>query len=109
MKKDKKERLEKAGWKIGSTKEFLELSPEEEAFINLKLALANYLKDSRQRKKLTQVQLAEVLHSSQSRIAKMESGDPTVSLDLLIRSLFSLGASPKQLARIMDSLHTSSA
>ena len=104
MKKSKKERLENAGWKIGSVQEFLELSNEEAAFIEMKLALAKYLKNRRIKKKLTQDQLAHVLNSSQSRVAKMEAGDPTVSIDLILRSLLSLGTSPKQLARVISSL-----
>jgi len=103
MKKSKKERLEKAGWKVGSVEEFLELSEQEVAFIEMKLALAKYLRDRRKRKKLTQNQLAHDIHSSQSRIAKMEAGDPSVSLDLLVRSLLSLGTSPKQLAKVISS------
>ena len=109
MKKSKKNKLQKAGWKIGSTSEFLRLSPEEQAFIELKLVLANHLRKCRQNKKLTQVQLAQFLHSSQSRVAKMEAGDPTVSVDLLLRSLLFLGTSPKQLANIIGSLSLSSA
>ena len=104
MKKTKKERLEKAGWKVGSVQDFLELTDEEVAFIEMKLALSKYLKDRRKRKKLTQDELAHALQSSQSRVAKMEAGDPTVSLDLLVKSLLSLGASPKQLARVIGSL-----
>lgn len=104
MKKKKKERLEKAGWKVGTVKDFLELTDEEVAFIEIKLTLAKYLKDSRVRKKLTQDQLAKIIHSSQSRIAKMEAGDPSVSFDLLLKSLLSLGTSPKQLARVIGSL-----
>lgn len=109
MKKNKKDRLKKSGWKIGSTRDFLELSPEEEAFIEMKLALAHHLRKRRQSKKLTQVELAKTIHSSQSRVAKMETGDPSVSLDLLVRSLLSLGTSPKQLANIIGSLSSSSA
>ena len=104
MKKTKKEKLEKAGWKVGTVQDFLELTYEELAFIELKIALSKYLKDRRKRKKLTQDQLAHTLHSSQSRIAKMEAGDPSVSLDLLVKSLLSLGTSPKQLARVIGSL-----
>ena len=104
MKKTKKEKLENAGWKIGTAKDFLELSNEEVAYIELKLALSKYLKDSRIKKKLTQDQLAHKIHSSQSRIAKMEAGDPSVSFDLLVKSLLSLGRSPKQLARVIGSL-----
>jgi DNA-binding XRE family transcriptional regulator len=104
MKKTKKEKLEKAGWKVGTAQDFLELTDEEAAFIEMKLALSKYLKDRRKRKKLTQDQLAHALQSSQSRIAKMEAGDPSVSLDLLIKSLLSIGTSPKQLARVIGSL-----
>jgi DNA-binding XRE family transcriptional regulator len=108
MKKSKKEKLERAGWKIGSVQEFLKLTHEEVAFIEMKLALAKYLKDRRIKKKLTQDQLAHALHSSQSRVAKMEAGDPTVSMDLIVRSLLSLGTSPKQLARVIGSLSATS-
>lgn len=101
MKKAKKDRLKAAGWKVGSTKEFLKLTPEEVALIEIRLALASFLKQRRQRKKITQLQLAKAIKSSQSRVAKMEAGDPSVSIDLLLRSLLSLGASPKQLARII--------
>ncbi len=109
MKKAKQRRLKQAGWKTGSAGDFLGLSPEEAAFVELKLALARYLKQRRQSKRLTQVELARILHSSQSRIAKMEAGDPTVSLDLLFRSLFFLETSPQQLAKIIRSLSTSTA
>ena len=109
MDKSKKKRLKKAGWRVGSTSDFLRLTAEEQALIEQKLALAEYLKQCRRSKKLTQVQLAQVLHSSQSRVAKMEAGDPTVSIDLLLRSLLVLGTSPKQLARVIGSLALSSA
>jgi predicted XRE-type DNA-binding protein len=109
MDKNKKKRLKKAGWRVGSTSEFLQLTSEEQTLIELKLALAEYLKQCRQSRKLTQIQLAQVLHSSQSRVAKMEAGDPTVSIDLLLRSLLALGASPRQLARVIGSLSLSSA
>lgn len=109
MKKTKKKRLESAGWKIGSAGDFLGLSPEEEAFVALKLALALSLKNRRQRKRLTQVELAKLLKSSQSRVAKMEAGDPAVSIDLLVKSLLVLGASPKELAQIIGELSVSPA
>jgi DNA-binding XRE family transcriptional regulator len=109
MDRSKKKNLKKAGWKVGSTSEFLRLTAEEQALIELKLALAEYLKQCRHSRKLTQVQLAQVLHSSQSRVAKMEAGDPTVSIDLLLRSLLVLGTSPKQLARVIGSLALPSA
>ena len=50
---------------------------------------------------LSQAQLAKAVQSSQSRVAKMEAGDPTVSLDLLVRSLLALGAPNRDLGRII--------
>ena len=101
MRESKRKKLESKGWKVGDTADFLELSPEEAAYIDLKLRLADDLRKRRKRRKLTQVKLAVLVGSSQSRVAKMESGDPSVSLDLLIRSLLALGASSRQLAKIV--------
>ena len=95
----KKKRLEDAGWRVGSTQEFLGLSSAEAAYIELKIALSDKLKERRQRQHVTQQKLAQLLGSSQSRVAKMEAGDPTVSLDLLLRALFVLGATRKDVAR----------
>jgi len=97
MKKSQQARLEKAGWKVGGSAEFLGLSKEEAAFVELKLALAGSLRAHRVRSRMTQTEVARALHSSQSRVAKMESGDPSVSIDLLVRSLLSLGVSRREI------------
>lgn len=97
----KKEKLRSRGWKTGSAAEFLSLAPEEEAYIELRLRLSRGLRARRLRARFTQVQLAEAIGSSQSRVAKMEAGDPTVSVDLLVRSLLALGASDRDLASII--------
>jgi DNA-binding XRE family transcriptional regulator len=99
MDKTKQKRLESSGWKVGTVNDFLNLSSEESAYIELKLQLAKNLQKRRIEKKLTQTAMARILKSSQSRVAKMEAGDPTVSLDLLIRSLLALGAKPKAVLR----------
>ena len=99
--KDKRDKLAARGWNVGDATEFLNLTPEEEALVELRLKLAEGLKDRRIRKRLTQVELAKAVNSSQSRVAKMEAGDPTVSLDLLVRSLIALGASNRDLAKII--------
>jgi len=101
MDKNKRKKLEAAGWKVGTTREFLGLSEQESHYIELKLQLSKSLQKRRQAKKLTQIELARIIKSSQSRVAKMESGDPTVSLDLLVRSLLALGASSKNLQRFL--------
>ena len=102
MREEKKRRLEAKGWKIGNVKEFLRLSDEESAYIELKIRLAEGLRERRQRNRLSQEDLARILKSSQSSIAKMETGDPSVSLDLLIRSLLALGTSDRELSRIIS-------
>jgi len=102
MKTAKRRRLEAKGWKFGTVQEFLNLSEEEAAYIELKLALSKNLQKVRRQKNLTQHELARRLKSSQSRVAKMEAGDASVSLDLLIRSLLALGASRKHLAQILS-------
>jgi transcriptional regulator with XRE-family HTH domain len=98
MRKQKKKRLESKGWKIGTVKEFLGLSNEESAYIELKIEFAAGLRRRRQQKGLSQLDLAAKLQSSQSRVA-MEAGDPSVSLDLLIRSLINLGATEREYLR----------
>ena len=102
MRRAKRERLEKKGWKVGTVQEFLDLSDEEAAYVELRLRLAHTLRKRRQRKRLSQTELARRINSSQSRVAKMEAGDPSVSLDLLIRSLLALGASSRDLARAIS-------
>jgi ribosome-binding protein aMBF1 (putative translation factor) len=87
MRSDKKRRLERAGWKTGSADEFLGLSPEESAYIDLKLRLSDSLRQRRQHQRLSQKELASRVESSQSRVAKMEAGDPSVSIDLLVKTL----------------------
>ena len=101
MRVDKRKRLEARGWKVGGPKDLLNLSDGEVAYIELRLKLAEGLKARRSARGLTQKDLAKAVQSSQSRIAKMESGDPTVSLDLLVKSLLALGASNRDLAQII--------
>ena len=101
MDRSKAARLRKAGWKIGSAEEFLELSPDEAALVEVKLSLSEKLKEQRADQGLTQTELAKRLGSSQSRVAKMEASDPTVSVDLLLRGLFAAGASRSDVAGVI--------
>ena len=95
----KKKRLEASGWKAGTAGEFLELSNDEEALVEMKLAMSDFVRTRRTKMQLTQQNLAQWLKSSQSRVAKIESGDPSVSLDLLMRAAFAVGASRSDVAR----------
>lgn len=99
MKPEKRKRLEAAGWRVGTVSEFLGLTDEETALIELKLDLARAVKAERMRRQMTQEELGKLLGSSQSRVAKMEAGDPTVSIDLLVRSLLKVGVNRRELVR----------
>jgi DNA-binding XRE family transcriptional regulator len=98
MEKDKQKRVEAAGWKIGDVEELLNLTPEESAYIELKLSLSQNLQKRRRMLNITQQDFARLIKSSQSRVAKMEAGDPSVSLDLLVRSLLALKTPKRELS-----------
>jgi len=98
----KQQKLQAAGWRIGSAEDFLELTPEEAAYVDFKLSLSRGLRDYRSSKKMTQTELATKIGSSQSRIAKAEAGDPSVSIDLLVKAIFATGAMPSDLARLIS-------
>lgn len=102
MDKAKKARLVKRGWRIGSAADFLDLNDAEAALIELKVALGGALRQRRVAKGLTQGELAKQLGSSQSRIAKMEASDPSVTMDLLVRAHLALGATTKDLAKAIE-------
>ncbi|MBE9121964.1 helix-turn-helix transcriptional regulator [Tychonema sp. LEGE 07199] len=94
----KRQCLEAAGWRVGDAADFLELSAEEIAFIEMKLSLIKPLKQLRITQNLSQESLAKKIKSSQSRVAKIESGDPSVSLDLMVRTMLALGATREDVA-----------
>ena len=98
MKNSKRTRLQARGWRVGSAADFLGLSAEEAAFVETKLALSQSLRKRRTAQNISQTALAKRLKSSQSRVAKMEAADATVSIDLLLRGLFALGAKPRDVA-----------
>lgn len=93
-----KKRLEADGWRFGSYADFLKLTDAEVVLVELRASLAAALKARRARLGITQVELAKRLRSSQSRVAKMEAGNPAVSFELLMRALLVLGVSRRELA-----------
>ncbi len=106
MRKDKKARLEKAGWLVGSAETFLGLSDAESAIVDIRVALAAVLKSTRLEHGVSQAALAKRLGSSQSRVAKMEAGDASVSVDLLVRSLIVAGSTMAEIGRAISTTHS---
>jgi DNA-binding XRE family transcriptional regulator len=109
VKSAKRKKLEDNGWKVGSAADFLGMSDEEAAYIELKLKLASRLKAARVRRHLTQKEFARRIDSSQSRVAKMETGDCSVSLDLLIKSLLALGVTNEEIGKAITSSNSKAA
>jgi ribosome-binding protein aMBF1 (putative translation factor) len=103
MNTEKRKKLEKAGWKVGDAREFLDLYASEAEFVEIKLSLARRLRELREQHSWTQADLAGRLGSSQSRVAKMEAADKTVSVDLLVRSLLTAGADRRDVGRAVAS------
>ena len=103
MNQAKRKKLQKAGFRVGSVQEFLGLSNEETALVDLKVHLIEILRSVRKSNRLTQQGLASLIASSQSRVAKMEAGAPDISLDLICKALFSLGISRRDLGKMIAS------
>jgi ribosome-binding protein aMBF1 (putative translation factor) len=95
----KLKRLHAAGWKTGNARDFLQLSVEESMLVELKITLSDAIRQARQKHGLSQIELAKKMGSSQSRVAKIEAGDPSVSLDLIMRAFFATGATRRELQR----------
>jgi predicted XRE-type DNA-binding protein len=98
MDASKRQKIEAAGGRVATVAEFLQLTPEEEAIVEIRLALSKSVKKMRQQEQLSQQKLADNINSSQSRVAKMEAADRSVSIDLLIKSLLALGATREDIA-----------
>jgi hypothetical protein len=88
MNKTQKARLEKAGWTVGTPTDLLGLTPAEAALVEAKLELGDLIRAVRLRRGLSQVELARLMGSSQSRVAKLELRDSEATLDLQLRALF---------------------
>jgi len=97
----KRARLESAGWRVGDASEFLGLDAAETELVALRLDLARGVRVERQRQGLSQAALAKRIASSQSRVAKLEAGDPSISFELLLRAYFGLGLGRDALARTL--------
>jgi predicted XRE-type DNA-binding protein len=95
-------RLEGAGWKTVTVQDFLGLSDDDMAIIEVKVALAKRLRTQRTRAGLSQVEVAKIVRSSQPRVAKMEAADKTVSIDLLVKALVKTGVSVQEIGRSLE-------
>jgi len=105
MKTEKRKRLEAKGWRVGSSEEFLGLTPREATIIDMKLTLADCLRESRRKQNLTQTELAQRIGSSQSRVAKMEAGERAISFDMFFHALLNVGTTPQKIGKLFSNVH----
>ena len=103
MDKSKRERLESKGWKVGTVSDFLELTPEETIFVEIKLALSESLKE-RYQKLMTENDFSSKISSSQRGITNVENGDSSLSIEFLIKAMLAIGATPQDIGKIIASV-----
>ena len=92
MTKEKIKKLESVGFKVTTTKDWLQLSVEEVKVIEMRVALAAELEKMRKEAGLTQAQLAKKLGTKQSGVARMLNNPDTATIDNLIKAMVSMGA-----------------
>jgi ribosome-binding protein aMBF1 (putative translation factor) len=102
MKRSTRKKLEAAGFRVGSVQDFLKLSDEEMALIDLKVKLVRMLRPAREAAGISQDELARRIGSSQSRVAKMEAAGPHVSVDLICKALFAMGVTSQRIGKAIS-------
>lgn len=98
---DKLERLRASGWEVGSVAEFLGLSAAEDRYIELRLRLADALRERRSALGFTQKAAAKRLNISQSYVAKLENARPGVTVDRMLLALLELDVTLEGLASVI--------
>lgn len=97
LSRKKKDRIEQMGGRVATVEEWLDLSPEEVAVIDMKIRLGEEFRARRQQKRMSQETAAKILKTSQGRVSKLERGQAT--LDQLARSVLRLGGSRASVGR----------
>lgn len=87
----KRKTLERAGWRFGDAADFLEMTDAERQLLDARAELAMAIRRQREARSLSQKQLAEMLKTSQPRVAKIERAAADVSMDQLVRAFTAVG------------------
>jgi len=94
----RKKKLPK-GWIEGSVQELLGLSEGEAAIVEMRVRLAEKVREKRRARRITQKELAKRIESTQPRVARLEQADS--SIEMLIRALFALGSDRREIGRLL--------
>jgi predicted XRE-type DNA-binding protein len=87
----KRRAIEAAGWKIGDTADFLQMSEAERQLLDARVELALAIRRQREAMQMSQKELGVKIHTSQPRVAKIERAASDVSLDQLVRAFTAAG------------------
>ena len=101
MKATKKKALESAGYNMTNAAEWLGLSPQEDAIVNMRVNFAMEIERICKEQGITQKALAEKIGTRQSGVARMLNNPSKVTLDHLIRTLLALGTPSKRIASLI--------
>lgn len=96
-----RERLGADGWRVADVQDFLGLRNDEMAYIDLCATLRRAARSRREDAGLSQHALARRLGSTKTQVARMESGDPSGSIDLMVRALLATGATAADVADVI--------
>ena len=97
-----KKLMQEAGFESGSVGELLGLSEAQETLVETKVRLTELLREERRARGWSQNRLAQAMEKKQQVVARIEMAHRSVSLDLLLRALFTMGVKPSRVARELE-------
>lgn len=100
MDAERKKKLEAAGWKFGDYADFLGMTPEEKAVVEIRLAATREMERLRAENPISQEELARRMGTKQPNVSKLFKNPGKATLDTLFRALLALGSTPKKIASL---------
>lgn len=100
MDAERKKKLEAAGWKFGDYADFLGMTPEEKAIVEIRLAATREMERLRAENPISQEELARRMGTKQPNVSKLFKNPGNATLDTLFRALLALGSTPKKIAAL---------
>ena len=100
MDAERKKKREAADWKFGDYADFLDMTPEEKAVVEIRLAATREMERLRAENPISQEELARRMGTKQPNVSKLFKNPGKATLDTLFRALLALGSTPKKIAAL---------
>ena len=97
-----KKLMQEAGFESGSVGELLGLSEAQETLVEIKVRLTQLLREERRARGWSQNRLAQAMGKKQQVVARTEMAHRSVTLDLLLRALLTIGVKMSRIARELE-------